>query len=421
MERVTKPRWASVDWGNERHAVCVLDAEGKEVEAFETPHTAEGLDEMIGRLRRAGTIVGVAVETTRNLVVQKLLEAGFVVYPINPKLSHAWREGWKVAAGKDDRSDAWVLAEGLRQHHDRLRPFQPDDPRTRELRLLCADESRLIADRTGLVNRLQAALKEYYPQGLAWFEDWSKPTAWDFVLAFPTPEALGRAGRKKLYGFLKSHCIGLHPIWQERVEARASGPAWPSDPATVEAKSFLAVALAKELRTLQGSLDLYRERIEKLYGDHPDSSLFSSLPGAGPKLAPRLLIHFGTDRRRYDSAQSLQQLSGTVPVTVQSGRSKRVRMRRECQRDFRNTLHLFAFLSLKRSTWARAFYDRCRRGGQSNALALRNLARKWIRILYRMWQDRVLYDETRYLASLIRRRSPLVQEIMSQQPLTTGA
>jgi transposase len=410
-----------VDWGNERHTVCVVDTDGREVTSFEAAHTAEGLDALARRLQEHGPICGVAVETTRSLVVQKLLDAGFVVYPVNPKLSHAWREGWKVAAPKEDASDARVLAEGLRQRQAQMRPLRPDDPQTRELRLLCADESRLIADRTALVNRLQAALREYYPEALAWFDDWAKPTAWDFVLAFPTPEALARASRKKLYGFLRTHSIGLHPIWQKRVDGRRAAPAWPSDPATVEAKSLLALALAKELRTLQASLDLYRQRIEKLYGDHPDSSLFSSLPGAGPKLAPRLLTHFGSDRQRYDSAESVQCLSGTAPVTHQSGRFKHVRMRWECQRDFRNTLHLFAFLTLERSTWARAFYDRARRAGQSHGLALRNLARKWLKILYRMWQERRPYDEGRYLASLIRRRSPLVQEIMSQQPLTTGA
>jgi len=363
----------------------------------------------------------VAVETTRSLMVQKLLDGGWTVYPVNPKLSHAWREGWRVAAPKTDRTDARVLAEGLRQYQAHLRPLKPDDPRTRELKILCADESRLIGHRTALVNQLQAALREYYPQARAWFDDWAKPTSWDFVLAFSTPEALAQASRKKLYGFLKSHYIGIQPIWQERVDGRSRRPAWPSDEATVEAKRFLAVALAKELRTLQASLDLYRERIEALYGDQPDASLFDSLPGVGPKIGPRLLSHFGTDRSRFDSAEGIEQLGGAVPVTKQSGRSRGVHMRRQCQKEFRNTLHQWCFLTLERSAWARAFYDHCREVGQSHALALRNLGRKWIRILYRMWKDHVAYDEGRYLASLIRHRSPLVQHIPSLHPLTPGA
>jgi transposase len=354
------------------------------------------------------------------LVVQKLLEGGFVVYPINPKLSKCWRDGESVSAAKDDPRDAFVLAEGLRQRHERLRALRPDEPLLRELRLLCADECRLIADRTALSNRLKATLKEYYPEALGWFDDWTKPTAWDFVLAFPTAESLARAGRKKLYGFLKAHRIGLHPIWQERVEGRAKTAPWPSDPATVAAKSLLATSLAKEMRTLQASLDEYRERIGKLFGDQPDSGLFRSLPGAGGKLAPRLLTHFGSDRQRYESAADLERLSGTVPVLNRSGKSQHVRMRHACRKDFRTTLHHFAFLSIERSAWARAFYDQARRKGQSFALALRNLARKWLRIIYRMWQERRPYDEGRYLASLIRRRSPLVQEIQNLQALTTG-
>lgn len=413
--------WVGLDWGDTAHAVCILDDAGKEVESFEAAHTATGLEDLAARLRRWNSVGGVAVETTRHLVVQKLIDAGLIVYPINPKLSRNWREGESVNAVKDDVRDAFVLAEGLRQRHDRLRPFRPDDPVLRELRLLCADESRLIADRTALVNRLKATLKEYYPEALTWFDEWAKPTAWDFVLAFPTSESLAGAGRKKLYGFLKAHHIGLHPVWQERVEGRGKTPAWPSDPATVAAKSLLAISLAKELRTLQANLDLYRERIARLYGDQPDSGIFSSLPGAGEKLAPRLLAHFGTDRQRFDSSAPLELLSGTVPVPHRSGKSKQVRMRHACQRDFRNTLHLFAFLSTERSAWARAFYDQARRKGNSHALALRNLARKWLRILYRMWRERRPYDEARYLADLVRRRSPLVTHIPSLQPLTTGA
>ncbi len=158
MESVKAIRWAGVDWGNTSHAVCVLDEQGKEADAFETPHTAAGLTELIERLRRAGEIAGVAVETTRSLMVQKLLDAGLTVYPVNPKLSHAWREGWKVAAPKSDLSDAFVLANGLRQNQARLRPFKPDDPRLRELKILCADECSLIGQRTALVNQAHSTL-----------------------------------------------------------------------------------------------------------------------------------------------------------------------------------------------------------------------------------------------------------------------
>lgn len=420
MDSVVEQRWAAVDWSNTSHTVWVVDWRGEKIESFESTHTAAGLSEIVGRLRKHAPIAGVAVETTRNLVVLKLLEAGMKVYPINPKLSHAWREGWKVAAPKSDPGDAEVLANGLREHHMHLHPLFPDDPLTRELAMLCTDEWHLIGERTEHVNRLVAVLKEYFPTALDWFSDWTSPSAWDFILAFPTPKALSIASRKKLIGFLKAHCIGLTPVWRQRMEKQAAALDWPSDEASVAAKSLLAMTLAKQLRTLEAALQEYRARIQQLFEKHPDAAIFSSLPGAGPKLGPRLLSVFGSQRDRYESAQSVQQFAGTVPVTKESGgkgentgksRKKKhqrfVLFRHACRKDYRHTLHLFASSSIDKCSWAQAFYKRAKAAGQSHALALRNLASKWLKIIFRMWKNRSVYDETIYLASLLRRQSPI--------------
>jgi len=243
------------------------------------------------------------------------------------------------------------------------------------------------------------------------FRDWTKRTAWDFILTFPTPESLATARAQKLYGFLRRHGIGLGPRWRASVEARGRATDWPTDEATVRAKSFLAVTLAKQLRALEPALEEYRARIEERFAAQEDSALFQSLPGAGPKLAPRLACAFGTDRNRFASARSLQQLSGTAPVTKQSGRRKQVKMRRACRKEFRATLHLFAFQTISRSAWARVYYDLARRRGQSHALALRNLANKWLKIIYRMWQTRQPYDEQLYIRQLIRKRSAVALEM----------
>lgn len=240
--------WVGVDWSDDSHAVFVVDTQGKKVAAFQVEHTREGLQELVTRLRAAGSLLGVGVETTHGVMIYQLLEAGFPVFPVNPKLSHAWREGWKVSAPKSDPGDAEILANGLKEHHERLHPLQPDDPVTRELAMLCTDECRLIRERTALVNRLEATLKEYYPQALEWFSDWTGPSAWDFVLTFPAPESLRLASRKKVLGFLKTHCIGLSSLWQQRVESQKASSPWPSDPATEKAKSLLAVSLAKSRR-----------------------------------------------------------------------------------------------------------------------------------------------------------------------------
>jgi len=351
----------------------------------------------------------------------KLLETGWNTYPINPKVSAAWREGWTVAGVKSDPIDAEVLAHGLHQRHKRLRRLRPDDPHTHQLALLCQDEQDLIGQRTALVNGLQATLKLYYPTLREWFKDWTRPSAWEFLLRFPTPQALVAAAPQTIRRNLKALRVRLKPVWEERIANREVALEWPSDPAVVEAKSQYAIALAKQLLTLEKTLKAYRQRILELYKTHSDANLFTSLPGAGDKLAPRLLSEIGADRERYESARPLQQLSGSVPVTKSSGKRKRKPRRKEvkfrwaCRKSFRNTMHLFSNQSLRYSVWARAFYDQARRSGQSHALALRNLSAKWLNIIYRMWVTRTPYDESTYLAALIQHGSPLVNEIANME------
>lgn len=412
---VAQRRWAAVDWSDSEHAAVVVNEAGERVAAFKAPHSSEGLEALVARLREFGPLGGIALETTRNVAIHKLLEVGTAVYPLNPKLTHNWRKGYSVAEQKDDFFDAETMACGLQQRWRKLRALQPDDPETRTLALLCQDECTLIRERTALVQRLRATLKQYYPAVLEWFSTWTSPTAWDFVLQFSTPQQLASAKRQRLRGFLKTHRIGLSPLWEERIANRASALDWPGDQATCEAKSLLAVSLVKQLHALNASLKTYRHRIEKRFADHADAALFSSLPGAGKKLAPRLLSHYGADRSRFQSARSVQELSGSAPVTKQSGNTKHVQFRWACQKGFRNTMHHFAGQSLKRSLWARAFYDQAREKGQSNALALRNLACKWHKIIFRMWQQGETYDESVYLASLIRRGSPLLDRIAQLQ------
>lgn len=400
--------WAGLDWGGEKHAVCVVDDAGEPRDAFDAPHTVEGLETLAARLRQHPGLAGVAVETSRGLAITKLLAVGLAVYPVNPKVAKAWRDGWKAASPKSDAFDALVLADGLRHRRALLRPLAPGDVRARELALLCADEVRLIQERTALVNQLRAALKEYHPTALEWFSDWTSPAAWDFVLMFPGPEALAGASRKRLFGFLKTHGIGLTPKWEERVRLVKDAVRWPQDPAAAGAKQFLAQALARQLRTLEASLREYRDRIESAFDDHPDAGLFASLPGAGPKLAPRLLASFDGRRGECDSAESFQKISGVVPVTRRSGKQYHVMFRRACDKRFRASLHKFAECSIRFCPWAAAFYQQATAKGQSHALAVRNLAAKWVKIIFRMMTENTPYDESRYLASLARHNSPLL-------------
>jgi len=408
--------WAAVEWSADAHGLCVVDPRGAVVERTEVAHSAEGLAELAETLVKHRPLGGVAIEGRPALVVQALLEAGVTVYPINPKLSKHWRACLSVAGRKDDGFDAFALADGLRHHQAHLRPLELDDDETRRLKLLCRDEQQLIAERTAWVNRLQGVLKQYYPEALVWFTDWTSPVAWDFVLAFPRPADLAAASTQKLVGFLRSHRLRLTPRRRERLAHRTEGPAWPRDPVMADARAEFALAAARMLRTLHAQLRRYRARIEELFAAHPDAVLFASLPGAGAKLAPRLLAAVGSRRDRFESARALQQLSGTVPVTHQSGkRTKHVAFRRACQKDFRSTLHLFAYQTIQHSLWSRAYYERRRAAGDGYALALRKLGAAWLKIIYRLWHSRTPYDEHTHLASLAAHGSPLVELIRTSK------
>jgi hypothetical protein len=143
---------------------------------------------------------------------------------------------------------------------------------------------------------------------------------------------------------------------------------------------------------LQGQLDAYRERIAALFASHPDSGMFGSLPGAGPKLAPRLLSEIGSDRALYEDAQGLQCVAGTAPVSYQSGQIHKVNLRRACNKSLRHAVHLFADKSRAQSTWAATYYDALRERGKSHAQALRSLGQRWLKIIWKMWQTRTAYD-----------------------------
>jgi hypothetical protein len=181
-----------------------------------------------------------------------------------------------------------------------------------------------------------------------------------------------------------------------------------NDAALLEAGSLTARGLVALLRTLRDNIDKLDRRIAELVTTHPDGALFASLPGAGPVLVPRLIVAFGTRRERYDSAYEMQCYSGIAPVKEASGKTSWVHFRRACPKFLRQTFHEFALHSIGQSEWAKAYYQHLREDEKkSHHAAVRSLAYKWIRIIFRCWKDDKPYDEEVYLRSLRRRGSML--------------
>lgn len=408
--------FGALDWARDHHDIAVVDSQGKIVCEQRFEHTPEGWQNLREALAPFSPSLAIAVETNQGLAVEQLLDAGYTVYPVNPKSAVRYRERKAPAGAKDDQRDAWSLADALRVDGHDWKPLVPDDPLVAELRLLTRDEVALIAQRTALVNQLRAALGTYYPAALAAFDTWTCPGCWTFVETFPTPAVLAKAGPKKWEKFLRNHQLWKEATVEKRLKIFAEAETLSGAPGTIAAKSLLAVSLARVLHALQTQLDAYRQRIQERFEQHPDCDLFGSLPGAGTKLAPRLLAEIGDRRARFESAEGLQTYAGTAPVTFQSGQIEKHLVRRACQPFLRSAIHLWADHSRLRCAWAEVYYQAHRQRGQSHACALRCLGQRWLKILWKMWQTNTPYDEALHLENQRKHGSPLVAIIAASTP-----
>ena len=383
--------YAGFDWAKDHHDVVIVDKQGTIVADFRFPHSEAGWKEFREKIAPYGSLA-MAIETNQGAAIEQLLESDCTLYPVNPKSAQRYRERKVPSGNKTDRLDAWSMADALRTDGHGWKPLAPLDPLIHELRLLCRDEVALIQARTAYVNQLQQALHEYYPIALEAFEDWVQPSSWAFVEAFPTPDLLEKAGKRKWEKFLHTHRLWRPETSAKRMECFERATRFGPSEAVVRAKSRLALALAKMLRTLEAQLDDYRAAIEKLFAQHPDHDLFGSLPGAGPKIGPRLLSEIGSERALFEDAQALQCVAGTAPVSFQSGQIHKVHLRRNCNKNLRQTVHLWANLSRSHSPWAETYYQTLKKRGKSHACALRCLGQRWLKILWKMWQTSTVYD-----------------------------
>jgi transposase len=408
----TLTHYGAIDWGRGKNDLCIVDRDGKIVWEQSIDNSPDVWAELRARLATmkapdgSAAVVGFAIETCCGPAVERLLEANLAVFPMNPKAAERFRDRKSPAGGKTDRFDAFCFADALRTDGHGWRPLRPQDPLTHELRLLSRDEVTLIGQRTALVNQIQAALHEYYPTAIAAFDDWTKGGAWEFILAFPTPHHLASAGKRKWENFLHAHKLYRPETAAKRIELFniARKHASPNTAVTA-AKSLLAITCAKQLITLETQLNAYRARINELFASHPDHDLFGSLPGAGEKIGPRLLAEIGADREVFDDPEALQCYAGAAPVTRQSGRSRFVVIRRACNLHLRATLHLWADLSRIKSPWAQAYYQKKRGQGMQHAAALRCLAMRWLKILWKMWTEGSTYDGDRHLRDQLKHGS----------------
>lgn len=410
--------WIGLDWADQQHAVCLQPVGSSQIESTVVGQTPEALHAWVSELRRRFPVgrVAIALEQSRGSVFYALMNYDFLLlYPVAPASVAAYRKALYPSGGKDDPVDAGLILELLLKHRDHLRAWKPDEAPIRQLRLMAEHRRKLVDDRTALINQISNALKIYFPQALEYLHDLSVPWTWSFLERWPTLAALQKARRSSLRTFFRQHARRsaeeVEQLWNQ---IRTTLPL-TSDAAVIESYQLLVQSLACQLKPLAAAVKQYDQGIERLFEAHSDHLIFDSLPGAGAALAPRLLAAWGSDRERFNGAGEMQQFSGVAPLIEKSGKMRWVHWRLGCPKFLRQSFQEFAAQSRLQCAWANAYYQQMRARGCAHHTAVRALAFKWIRIMYRCWKDRTPYDESRYLASLKRRGSPL-QTVVSAAP-----
>lgn len=403
--------WVGIDWADQEHVVCVVTPTGEHVETIS--HQPEAISEWVTALRqRFGPLrILIALEQSRGALMAAL--TGFddiALYPINPKQLASYRDAVCPSGAKDDPSDARLLARFLAHHHGQLRPWRPDTPHTRRIAELCELRRKLVDDRKRLVQQLSSSLKLYFPLLLTLTgRTLHSDLVLDLLSRWPTLWQLKRVHPKTLRTFLAEHGLKNHRQQTEFIETVRAALPLTKDKALIEPRAQYVQVLAGQIKDLNRAIAGFDEEIQQAAAAHPDQAIFRSLPGAGDALVPRLIAAFGSDRTRYESAEQVQCYSGIAPVTRKSGKSLSVSKRIACPKFLRQTFHEFADHARKWSPWSKAFYRMKRAAGMKHHAAVRALAFKWIRIIFRLWQTNTTYCEATYLQKLQATGSPLIQ------------
>jgi len=389
--------YVGVDWAAVTHAVCVLDPTGKRVAAFTVEHCAAGLTALTQRLARLGApdTMPVGIERPDGRLVDALLEAGHPVVPVKPNAIKAWRDGEVLSGAKSDAGDAEVIAEYLRLRQHRLQLATPYTAQTKALRTLVRTRGDLVELRVALTNQLTAVLDTHWPGAKEIFADVESPIALAFLTRYPTARHAQHLGVKRLTAFcVEHHYSGRRSGEQLRTRLRAA-PAGTLDETVCHAVSDAVTALVTVLTSLGAAVKTLDRSVTATLGKHPDAEIFTSLPRSGQINAAQILAEWGDCRQAYAGPDSIAALAGVTPVTKESGKHRAVHFRWACNKRFRVAMTTFADNSRHDSPWAAEVYTQARTRGHDHPHAVRILARAWIRVMWRCWNDRVAYHPTR--------------------------
>jgi transposase len=405
---VSPQAWIGLDWGHRTHAFALLDHAGH-AEAGTIQHSPESLHHWLKELaqRYGGRPVALAIEANRGAVVDGLRQYSWlIIYPVNPVTSARYRRAFTPSCAKDDLPDAHVLLDLVRHHAHKLRPLETQDPQTAKLARLVEARRHMVDRRTQLLNQLTSLLKSYYPQALELIGDLNSDLAIDFLTRWPDLISLKASRASAIKRFYCAHNLRRPELLTTRVKQIEAAVALTNEDHLIAIAVLQLRLLLDQLRAFRKHLPIVEAEIKTAFAAHPEAHLFRDLPGAGAQLAPRLCVAFGTLRHLYPDPGSLQKFAGVAPVREKSGNQLWTHWRWLAPTFLRQTFVEWAGQTVVFSAWAKVYYQRMIAKGSRHHSILRALAFRWIRILWKCWQTRTPYEESRYLQQLLRRKSP---------------
>jgi transposase len=391
---------AGIDWARDDHTVSVAGARGREISRRTVAHTAAGLRELVSILAGAGAGEA-AIKRPDGPVIDALLDAGVTVVVISPNqvknLVKNLRGRYGSAGNKDDRFDAFVLADTLRTDRPRLRPLTPDSPPTIALRRACRARKDLVSHRVAVANQLRAHLHNVFPGATGLFDEPGSPVSLAFLARFDTQDRADWLTAARLGKWLAG--IGYSgrtdpAVLHGRLTAAPRGLTGPD----ADAQAPITHALHAVLTTLTQQIRALAAQIAAQLAAHADQHIFTSLPRAGTVRAARLLAEIGDCRARFPAPEALACLAGAAPSTRQSGKLRAVTFRWSCDKQLRDAVTDFAGDSRRASPWADDLYQRARARGHDHPHAVRILARAWLFVIWHCWQDETAYNPARHKA-----------------------
>lgn len=417
--------YIGIDWADRKHDICLYDVATQEREYSVIGAQPQEIAAWVNglQLRYGSQPIAICLEQKRGPLIYALCQYdNLVLFPINPRTVSNYRRAFQPSRAKSDPVDAKILIDLLLKHADKIVRWQPTSPELRTLRQWTESRRMLVGEKVRLTNRITAALKNFYPQVLDWFEDKDTQVYCDFLTLYPDLKAAQAASVDELTCFFKSHKVVRRSAIERRIsQIQTAGIPLTEDRGIVEPMQWLVETLVIQLKALLPRLDELNQMIEQLFQSLPDAPLFKVLPGAGPHLAPRLLVAFGDDRARFNSAQAFMSYVGIAPVKEESGKKRWTHWRWSCPKFLRQSFVEWTDQSRRHSEWANAFYKQQRQAGKSHPKAIRALAYKWGRILWRCWQSRTPYNEELYLTALQRKKSPLISKLSTSSATETVA